>query len=33
VEEILPETADQVTAVLKVPVPVTVAEHWLVCPV
>ena len=29
--EIVPETADQVTLELKLPVPVTVAEHWLVC--
>jgi hypothetical protein len=30
--ETVPETADQVTLELKLPVPVTVAEHWLVCP-
>jgi len=29
---IAPPIADQVTAVLKLPVPETVAEHWLVCP-
>jgi hypothetical protein len=27
----VPETADQVTPELKLPVPATVAEHWLVC--
>jgi len=31
--DILPETADHVTAELYVPVPDTTAEHWLVCPV
>jgi hypothetical protein len=30
---IVPESADQVTAELKFPVPVTATEHWLVCPV
>jgi hypothetical protein len=30
--ETVPETADQVTLELKLPVPETVAEHWLVCP-
>jgi hypothetical protein len=30
--ETVPEAADQVTFELKVPVPETVAEHWLVCP-
>jgi hypothetical protein len=28
----VPETADQVTAELKLPLPVTVTEHWLVFP-
>jgi hypothetical protein len=28
----VPEVADQVTAELKLPVPETVAEHWLACP-
>jgi hypothetical protein len=28
----VPEIADQVTAELKLPVPETVAEHWVVCP-
>jgi hypothetical protein len=30
--EMVPALAAQVTAELKVPVPITVAEHWLVCP-
>jgi hypothetical protein len=29
-DEIVPALADHVTAELKLPVPVTVAEHWLV---
>ena len=31
--ETVPEAADQVTEVLKLPVPTTLAEHWLVWPV
>ena len=30
--EMVPALAAQVTAELKFPVPITVAEHWLVCP-
>ncbi len=30
--EMVPALAVQFTAELKLPVPVTVAEHWLVCP-
>src|ERR1019366_8411642 len=30
--ETVPADAFQVTAVLKLPVPCTLAEHWLVCP-
>jgi len=30
VDEIVPALALHVTALLKLPVPVTVAEHWLV---
>jgi hypothetical protein len=30
--ETVPETADQVTPELKLPVPATVAEHWLAFP-
>lgn len=30
--ETVPEAADHETAVLKLPVPVTLAAHWLICP-
>ena len=32
VDETEPALAPQVTPVLKFPVPLTFAEHWLVCP-